>query len=94
MDNILLSTFLPLLDYTSDMVNSAFTKVNATDYAIAEFDRVGMESVPLAKMFNPLDSVLDGLPSTITSNTLLGYAPRYLDYRTDVDFSFGGFKII
>lgn len=38
MDNILLSTFLPLLDYTSDMVNSAFTKVNATDYAIAEFD--------------------------------------------------------
>ena len=78
MDNILLSTFLPLLDYTSDMVNSAFTKVNATDYAIAEFDR----------------SVLDGLPSTITSNTLLGYAPRYIDYRTDVDFSFGGFKII
>lgn len=55
---------------------------------------VGMESVPLAKMFNPLDSVLDGLPSTITSNTLLGYAPRYIDYRTDVDFSFGGFKII
>lgn len=53
-----------------------------------------MESVPLAKMFNPLDSVLDGLPSTITSNTLLGYAPRYIDYRTDVDFSFGGFKII
>jgi len=94
MDNILLSTFLPLLDYTSDMVNSAFTKVNATDYAIAEFDRVGMESVPLAKMFNPLDSVLDGLPSTITSNTLLDYAPRYIDYRTDVDFSFGGFKII
>ena len=94
MDNILLSTFLPLLDYTSDMVNSAFTKVNATDYAIAEFDRVGMESVPLAKMFNPLDSVLDGLPSTITSNTLLGYSPRYIDYRTDVDFSFGGFKII
>ena len=94
MDNILLSTFLPLLDYTSDMVNSAFTKVNATDYAIAEFDRVGMESVPLAKMCNPLDSGLDGLRSTITSNTLLGYAPRYIDYRTDVDFSFGGFKII
>ena len=94
MDNILLSTFLPLLDYTSDMVNSAFTKVNATDYAIAEFDRVGMESVPLAKMFNPLDPVLDGPPSTITYNTLLGYAPRYIDYRTDVEFSFGGVKII
>lgn len=83
---------LPLLDYTSDLINPSFTKINATDYAIPEFDRVGMESVPLVKMLNPLDSSFDGVPSTITPNTILGYAPRYIDYKTDVDFSFGGFK--
>ena len=33
---------LPLLDYTTDMLDSAFLKVNSTDYAIPEFDRVGM----------------------------------------------------
>lgn len=83
---------LPLLDYTSDLINPSFTKINATDYAIPEFDRVGMESVPLVRMLNPLDSSFDSVPSTITPNTLLGYAPRYIDYKTDVDFSFGGFK--
>lgn len=44
---------LPLLDYTVDLLESSFTKVNATDYAIPEFDRVGMEAVPFAKMMNP-----------------------------------------
>ena len=83
---------LPLLDYTSDLINSSFTKINATDYAIPEFDRVGMESVPLVRMLNPLKSSFGSVPSTITANTLLGYAPRYIDYKTDVDFSFGGFK--
>ena len=83
---------LPLLDYTSDLINSSFTKINATDYAIPEFDRVGMESVPLVRMLNPLKSSFGSVPSTITVNTLLGYAPRYIDYKTDVDFSFGGFK--
>lgn len=84
---------LPLLDYTSDMVNPAFTKVNAADYAIPEFDRVGMESVPLVRMLNPLKSVLGSFSSvSVNSNTILGYAPRYIDYKTDVDFSFGDFK--
>lgn len=77
---------LPLLDYTTDMVDSAFTKVNATDYAIPEFDRVGMQPVPLVQMMNPLKSEGDA-PFLI-----LGYAPRYIDYKTSVDVSIGAFK--
>ena len=44
---------LPLIDYTTDLVSPIFTKVNATDYAIPEFDRVGMQQVPLAHFSNP-----------------------------------------
>lgn len=79
---------LPLIDYTTDMVSPVFTKVNATDYAIPEFDRVGMQLVDLSLMSN-------GLVTDYGSNTgltFLGYAPRYIEYKTDVDSSVGAFK--
>ena len=82
---------LPLLDYTADLLESAFTKVNAADYAIPEFDRVGMEAVPFAKMINPLKNE-DGLNFTAFASMMMGYAPRYIDYKTSVDSSIGGFR--
>lgn len=82
---------LPLLDYTADLLESAFTKVNATDYAIPEFDRVGMEAVPFAKMINPLKNE-GGLNFTAFASIIMGYAPRYIDYKTSVDSSIGGFR--
>lgn len=78
---------LPLIDYTTDMVSPVFTKVNALDYAIPEFDRVGMQQVPLAYMANP---TLDQLGEVVIDH--LGFAPRYIDYKTDVDSSVGAFK--
>lgn len=77
---------LPLLDYTTDMVDPALLKVNATDYAIPEFDRVGMQPMPLLQLMNPLRSLADA------SSLVLGYVPRYIDYKTSVDQSVGGFK--
>lgn len=77
---------LPLLDYTTDMIDPALLKVNATDYAIPEFDRVGMQPMPLLQLMNPLRSVADA------SSLILGYVPRYIDYKTSVDQSVGGFK--
>lgn len=78
---------LPLIDYTTDLVSPIFTKVNATDYAIPEFDRVGMQQVPLALFSNPS---LSDFGSLIIDR--IGYAPRYIDYKTDVDSSVGAFK--
>ena len=78
---------LPLLDYTSDFVNNSFVRINAADYAIPEFDRVGMEAVPLFKMFNPAV-----LGNSQYASKIIGYAPRYIDYKTDVDISMGAFK--
>lgn len=79
---------LPLIDYTTDMVSPIFTKVNATDYAIPEFDRVGMQTVDLSLMSN--GPVTDYAVSV--DNTFLGWAPRYIEYKTDVDSSVGAFK--
>lgn len=77
---------LPLLDYTTDLVDPAFTKVNSTDFAIPEFDRVGMQAVPLVQMLNP--------PKEMVSypELILGYAPRYIEYKTSVDCSIGAFR--
>lgn len=78
---------LPLIDYTTDLVSPIFTKVNAADYAIPEFDRVGMQQVPLANFSNPQFSEFGSL---VIDN--IGFGPRYIDYKTDVDSSVGAFK--
>lgn len=80
---------LPMLDYTTDFVDPSFTKINATDYAIPEFDRVGMQAVPLVHMMNPLASEIS---ISTPSSLVLGYAPRYIEYKTSFDVSVGAFK--
>lgn len=77
---------LPLLDYTTDFVSPSNTRVNAADFAIPEFDRVGMESVLLGNLVNSPSIKVD------TTIGILGYAPRYVSYKTDIDSSVGAFK--
>lgn len=78
---------LPLIDYTTDFVSPSVTRVNATDFAIPEFDRVGMQTVPLSYISNgPLLTLPLSIPNEV------GYAPRYIDYKTDIDTSIGAFK--
>lgn len=78
---------LPVLDYTTDFVDFPFTKVNSSDYAIPEFDKVGMQGVPLANLMNA-----SGKYNLNAPTLMLGYAPRYIDYKTSFDVSVGGFK--
>ena len=78
---------LPLIDYTTDFVSPSVTRVNAADFAIPEFDRVGMQTVPLSYISNgPLSVLPASIPNAV------GYAPRYIDYKTDIDTSVGAFK--
>lgn len=77
---------LPLIDYTSTGVHFGCTLTDVTDFPIPEFDRIGMESVPVCRALNPLTSVVDsGVPD------FLGYAPRYIDWKTSIDVSRGEF---
>lgn len=78
---------LPLIDYTTDLVDPMVTKVNAVDFAIPEFDRVGMQPVPTAIFSNPV-----GILDEYDVPAVLGYAPRYIEYKTGIDYSAGGFK--
>ena len=78
---------LPMLDYTTDSVDFAFSKVNSIDYAIPEFDKVGMQGIPLSYLLNGQKTLVD-----VNTFKILGYAPRYIDYKTSFDCSVGAFK--
>ena len=78
---------LPVLDYTTDSIEPLHTKVDASAFAIPEFDRIGMQPVPLIWLSNPLESESPNAPSLD-----LGYAPRYIEYKTSFDSSVGAFK--
>lgn len=76
---------VPLLDYASDGITKQNLKSYVTDYAIPEFDKTGMVQVSTVELTN-----------RITQQTyapdLLGYAPRYYDYKTSIDEVHGAFK--
>lgn len=77
---------LPIVDYVGSGVEHHCTLTDATSFPIPEMDKVGMELVPMARLLNP-NSSLQGLNDT----TFLGYAPRYIDWKTSVDRSVGAF---
>lgn len=79
---------VPILDYTTDYVLPMHTKINAADFAIPEFDRIGMQGVNINNLINAPSSV--GGTTGVSFN--IGYAPRYVDLKTSFDRSIGGFK--
>lgn len=81
---------VPLVDYTVDYISPAFTRVNAEDFANPVFDRVGMQGVSSVNIMN---SAPAGRPFPDGATPFFfGYAPRYIDYKTAIDLSFGAFK--
>lgn len=78
---------VPLLDYALDGIKRHNLKTMVTDYAIPEFDATGMVSVPLIE----LSSSFTGGSGADSLTTLLGYAPRYVDYKTGYDLVHGAF---
>ena len=74
---------LPLLDYNINGVSKLNMKSHATDYAIPEFDSIGMQEVPF-------EELIEGLGAS--AGLTLGYVPRYADYKTSVDVVHGAFN--
>lgn len=75
---------VPLLDYASDGVKRTNLKTMVTDYAIPEFDQTGMVQVSTNELTNSADT------NGFTAD-LLGYAPRYYDYKQAIDEVHGAF---
>ncbi|WGL30913.1 major capsid protein [Dipodfec virus UOA04_Rod_514] len=81
----------PLLDYSSLRLPRQNTRHYASDFAIPEFDRIGMEPVYLSELYCPRNADINSIPGQIALNpntffdNAIGYAPRYYDYKTEVD---------
>lgn len=89
VDGVLMCIYhvVPLLDYALPRVEPDNLKTSFTDYAVPEFDRTGMVQVPLAWMTNtqPSDDAVN------FQSRLIGYAPNYIEYKTDIDEVKGAF---
>ena len=75
----------PIVEWNStNILHPCLTKVKATDYAIPEFDSIGMQ--PLLR----LNIMYNGNSPTAPA----GYVPRYAEYKTDLDLYKGSFTSI
>lgn len=89
---------VPLMDYEDTVTDLYMFKGSRYDYAIPEFDSVGMQSVP-GLALNPDFQQDLSKPDDVSGQANLssdlynsiGYAPRYVDYKTSVDVVTGAF---
>lgn len=74
----------PIIEWNANNVlPRMLTKTKATDYAIPEFDQIGMESVLRGQfIYNAAQNW----------SQPIGYAPRYIDYKTSFDRINGEFQ--
>lgn len=79
---------IPLLDYSLDNCHKLNLKTNFTDYAIPEFDSVGMQQVSPLELDRAFYNANTG--ENYFGNQ--GWVPRYADYKTSVDEVHGAFK--
>lgn len=73
----------PIVEYSQDYIDNFNLKSDYTDYLIPELDRLGMQPLNVIDVFG-----LNGLASKgflENGNTLIGYVPRYAEYKTRLD---------
>lgn len=80
---------LPQLDYITSAPHFGTTLTNVLDFPIPEFDKIGMEQVPVIRGMNPVKSD-SGFP--VSENLYFGYAPQYYNWKTTLDRSMGEFR--
>lgn len=80
---------VPVLDYLRSGQDLQLLHTLATDLPIPEFDHIGMEALPVESLFN--ENTIAG-NSIVSSIPVLGYVPRYVAYKTSVDWVSGAFE--
>ena len=79
---------LPMPDYTFAYINPTHQHVNAEDFANPVFDKVGMQPVNVSTIQQYKTANPDSQPTPRN----VGYAPRYVEYKTNIDLSLGAFR--
>lgn len=77
---------IPYVDYKISGTSRDLTTINIADMPIPEFDRLGFEPFSIGEMFYKFNA-----PSGWKD--FIGYAPRYYNYKTDVDEVKGAFSV-
>lgn len=79
------SYILPFVDYEAQGYDFPNLRVNFSDFALPEYDRLGYEEVDTR--------LLTGYSVDSNGSPLhLGYGPRYYDYKTNIDIVLGDFN--
>lgn len=81
---------IPVLDYQLSGHDLQLLHTLATDLPVPEFDHIGMESLPTVSMFDYYGT--DGGSQIANTIPSLGYVPRYIAYKTSVDWYSGAFE--
>ena len=76
---------VPLLDYALSAPDGQHLVTSVEDLPIPEFDNIGMESVPTIELFN------SSLVTSLGQLSILGYNPRYYNWKTKIDRVHGAF---
>lgn len=81
-----ISSFVPDVDYSSYGINMFNQKINREDYFQPEFDNLGKQPIS-SLVFNPwkLTDLKSGNKALQLVNSVLGWFPRYVEYKTSVD---------
>lgn len=79
----------PILDYVITGQPQELLYTACTDLPKPEFDSIGMQSLPWLNFVNS-KKVLTGWESLFESR-IMGYVPRFVELKTDVDQVFGAF---
>ncbi|QRV61958.1 major capsid protein [Microvirus sp.] len=79
-----------LPEYSAQMTEKFMLKTMPTDYVIPEMDNVGMQSVSGREFAGALIPFIEARKEAM--NRVLGYVPRYAEYKTHVDKVAGGFS--
>lgn len=89
VDGVLMCIYhaVPILDYSITGIHPDNTKTYFSDYAQPIFDKTGMQQIDMVHLLNHFPDTA----VAFTGNTLLGYGPAYLDYKTDFPEIHGAF---
>ena len=79
---------VPLLDYLRSGQDYQLLHTIATDLPVPEFDHIGMEALPIEVLFNEYGNI----GNAVKAIDVLGYSPRYIGYKTSVDWVTGAFE--
>lgn len=77
---------VPLLDYALSGPDGQRLVTSVEDLPIPEFDSIGMESVPAVELMNS-----DLYSNVNSADKILGYNPRYYNWKTKIDRIHGAF---